>query len=96
MKILIELPTWLGDCVMATPAIENIVNFHNDVEITFIGSFVAIEALKNHPKVVKIEVLNKKYRDLVKISRELGDFDVFFYLMVIYILIFIELMLVFS
>jgi len=46
MKILIELPTWLGDCVMATPAIENIVNFHNDVEITFIGSFVSIEALK--------------------------------------------------
>ncbi len=27
MKVLIELPTWLGDCVMATPAIENIVNF---------------------------------------------------------------------
>jgi heptosyltransferase-2 len=26
MRILIELPTWLGDCVMATPAIENIVS----------------------------------------------------------------------
>ena len=26
MKILIELPTWLGDAVMATPAIENIIN----------------------------------------------------------------------
>jgi heptosyltransferase-2 len=35
-KILIELPTWLGDCVMATPAIENIVNFHNEVEIILI------------------------------------------------------------
>ena len=53
MKILIELPTWLGDCVMATPAIENIVNFHNEVEITFIGSFVSIEALKSHTKAVK-------------------------------------------
>ena len=78
MKILIELPTWLGDCVMATPAIENIVNFNNDVEITFIGSFIAIEALKNHPKVVKTVVLDKKYRVLYKIARNLGEFDYFF------------------
>jgi heptosyltransferase II len=78
MKVLIELPTWLGDCVMATPAIENIVDFYNDIEITFIGSFVSIEAMKNHPKLVKTVVLSKKYRDLVKISKELGDFDIFF------------------
>ena len=52
MRVLIELPTWLGDAVMATPAIENLVNFQNEVEITLIGSFVSIEALKNHPKVV--------------------------------------------
>ena len=52
MKVLIELPTWLGDCIMSTPAIENIINFYNDAQITFIGSFVSIEALKNHPKVV--------------------------------------------
>ncbi len=78
MKLLIELPTWLGDCVMATPAIENIVNFHNEAEITFIGSFVSIEAMKNHPKVVKTVVLNKKYTDLYQISRGLGSFDAFF------------------
>jgi len=78
MKILIELPTWLGDCVMATPAIENIVNFNKDVQITFIGSFVAIEALKNHPKVVKTVVLDKKYGVLYKTARNLGEFDVFF------------------
>jgi heptosyltransferase-2 len=78
MKILIELPTWLGDCVMATPAIENIVNFNNDVQITFIGSFVSIEALKNHPKVIKTVVLDKKYRVLYKTARNLGEFDVFF------------------
>ena len=78
MRILIELPTWLGDCVMATPAIENIVNFDNDVQITFIGSFVSIEALKNHPKVVKTVVLDKKYRVLYKTARNLGEFDYFF------------------
>jgi len=78
MKILIEIPTWLGDCVMATPAIENIVNFYNEVEITFIGSFVSIEALKNHPKAIKTFVLDKKYTSLYKISRDLGNFDAFF------------------
>jgi len=78
MRVLIELPTWLGDCVMATPAIENIVNFDNEVEITFIGSFVSIEAMKNHSKVVETVVLSKKYRDLYHISNELGDFDAFF------------------
>ena len=78
MKILIELPTWLGDCIMATPAIENIVNFDNDAQITFIGSFVAIEAMKNHPKVVKTVVLDKKYSVLYKTAKILGDFDVFF------------------
>ena len=78
MRILIELPTWFGDAVMATPAIENLVNFQNDVEITLIGSFVSIEALKNHPKVVKTLVLDKKYPSLIKKSRELGHFDVFF------------------
>lgn len=78
MKLLIELPTWLGDCVMATPAIENIVNFDNDIEITFIGSFVSIEAMKNHPKVVKMVVLDKKYSVLYKTARNLGGFDAFF------------------
>ena len=78
MKILIELPTWLGDAVMATPAIENIVNFYNDVEITLIGSFVSIEALKNHPKAIKTFVFDKKYTSLYKISRDLGNFDAFF------------------
>ena len=78
MKILIELPTWLGDSVMTTPAIENLVNFKNEVEITLIGSFASIEVLKNHQKVVKIVVLDKKYPSLVKISRELGSFDAFF------------------
>jgi len=78
VKILIEIPTWLGDCVMATPAIENIVNFDNDVQITFIGSFVAVEALKNHPKVFKTVVLDKKYGVLYKTARNLGEFDYFF------------------
>ena len=78
MKVLIELPTWMGDCVMATPAIENIVNFFNDIEITFIGSFVSIEIMKYHSKVIKTVVFDKKYIALYKTAKKLGEFDVFF------------------
>ena len=51
MKILIELPTWLGDTVMATPAIENLIQFYSDAEVVIVGSEVSIEILKNHPNV---------------------------------------------
>ncbi len=63
---------------MATPAIENIINYYNDVEITFIGSIVSIEAIKNHPKVAEVIVLDKKYKSLYKIYNRLGMFDVYF------------------
>jgi len=78
MKILIELPTWLGDAVMATPAIDNILHLTSDSKITLIGSFIAIEALKDHPKVIKTIVLDKKYINLYKTGKECGEFDLFF------------------
>ena len=78
MRICIELPTWLGDTVMATPAIENLLNVFNDSEITLIGSFVAIETLKNHPIVTKTYVLEKNYLNLYNIVKNFGEFDVFF------------------
>ena len=78
MRIFIELPTWLGDTVMATPAIENLSNFFNDSEITLMGSVVAIEALKNHPKVTKTYVLEKNYFNLYNTIKSFGEFDVFF------------------
>ena len=78
MKILIELPTWLGDTVMATPAIENLTNYFNESEITLLGSLVAIEALKNHPNVTKTYVLEKNYFNLYKTIKSFNEFDVFF------------------
>jgi heptosyltransferase II len=77
MKILIELPSWLGDTVMATPAIENLVSFFKDPEVTLIGSDIAIESIKNHPKVTKTYVLEKNYFDLYKAARSFEEFDVF-------------------
>ena len=78
MKILIELPTWLGDSVMLTPAIENIVTYYKKPEITIIGSHVSVEVLKNHPNVIEAKVLKKNYRYLYRIAKLLGNFDVFF------------------
>ena len=78
MRIFIELPTWLGDTVMVTPAIENLANYFNDSEITLIGSVAAIEILKNHPKVTKTYVLEKNYFNLYNTIKSFGEFDVFF------------------
>ncbi|MEA3523104.1 MAG: lipopolysaccharide heptosyltransferase II [Campylobacterota bacterium] len=50
MKILVILPNWLGDAVMATPAIESLLQCGENVHFTFVGSFVSIEALKYHPQ----------------------------------------------
>ena len=35
MRVLIELPSWLGDTVMASPAIENLIDFHEQSEVIF-------------------------------------------------------------
>ena len=78
MKVSIELPTWLGDAVMATPAIENLENHFDDAKITLIGSSVSIEALKSHPKVFKTYILDKTFKSTFKLIKDLGEFDAFF------------------
>jgi len=78
MRILIELPSWLGDTVMATPAIENLFDFHKHAEFILIGSSISIEILKNHPKVTNTHILDKKYLSLFLLTRKLGKFDKYF------------------
>ncbi|MDA9031037.1 hypothetical protein N9I31_04280 [Candidatus Pseudothioglobus singularis] len=53
VKVLIELPTWLGDCVMSTPAIENIANYFSEIEITVFGSKTSVELIKKPSKSCK-------------------------------------------
>ena len=78
MKLLIELPTWLGDAVMTTPAIENIISHFKNVEITLIGSLVSVEALQNHPSVIKTYFVDKGFSSFYKTLSDLDDFDAFF------------------
>ena len=80
MKILIELPTWLGDAVMATPALEKLYAAWPDAEITLVGSHVAVEALRAHPRVgrtVTDTTKNGGFRllNVYRLARELGPHD---------------------
>ncbi|WP_457744976.1 lipopolysaccharide heptosyltransferase II [Sulfurimonas sp.] len=80
MRILVILPNWLGDAVMATPAIELLATYYENVHFTFLGSFVSIEALKYHPKCEKAIVDDTKKAPsrlfaTYLLAKELGQFD---------------------
>ena len=79
MKILIILPNWLGDAIMATPAIELLAQHHPQARFTFIGSFVSVEAIKHHPlcdKAIVDETKKAPNRFLAtyKLASQLGKF----------------------
>ena len=59
-KIFIEIPTWLGDAVMTTPAIENVVKTYPTCELTIFGSFVSTKLFLEHPNVKRIIIDNSK------------------------------------
>ncbi len=80
MKILIILPNWLGDAVMATPAIELLCTYYSRAELTFVGSYASIEALKYHPNCKNAIVDDtKKAPNRIKatyeLAKKLGSFD---------------------
>jgi heptosyltransferase-2 len=80
MKILIILPNWLGDAIMATPAIELLCRYYPTAQLTFVGSYVSIEALKHHPRTQRAIVdTTKKAPSRIlatyQLAQELGKFD---------------------
>lgn len=80
MKILIILPNWLGDAVMATPAIELLSTYYPRARFTFVGSFVSIEALKYHPKcemaiVDETKKSSSRIKATYELAKKLGSFD---------------------
>ena len=80
MRILIVLPNWLGDAVMATPAIELLSSHYPDARFTFVGSYVSIEALKYHPlcdRAIVDETKKSSSRLLAtyRLAKELGAFS---------------------
>lgn len=80
MKLLIELPTWMGDAVMATPAIENIVKSYPEREIIIFGSFLSAQLFLEHPNVKEIIVDKSRsggnrYLNLYKQAKEIEKVD---------------------
>ena len=80
MNILIELPTWLGDTIMATPSIEEIVKQYPNSKITFFGSYISTEALKAHPNSLHVKIDESKKSTsrifwLFHKAKQLGSFD---------------------
>ena len=80
-KILIEIPTWLGDAVMTTPAIENIIKVYPNCELIIFGSFASTKLFLNHPNVIKIIIDNSKsggnrYINLYKLAKSVGYVDI--------------------
>jgi len=80
VTLLIILPNWLGDAVMATPAIEALCTIYPEAELTLVGSFVSIEALKYHPQCKRHYVDETKkggnrFLNTYRFATELGKHD---------------------
>jgi heptosyltransferase II len=80
MKILVILPNWLGDAVMATPAIELLALEYPNARFTFLGSYASIEALKHHPLCERavVDETKKSSNRLVatyELAKKLGAFS---------------------
>ena len=80
MKILIILPNWLGDAIMATPAIELLSQHYPNAMFTFVGSYVSIQAIKHHPlceRAIVDDTKKASWRLLAtyQLAQELGQFD---------------------
>jgi heptosyltransferase II len=80
MKLLVILPNWLGDAVMATPAIEALCRIYPEAELTLVGSFVSIEALKYHPQCKRHYVDETKkggnrFLNTYRFAQEIGVHD---------------------
>ncbi len=79
-KIFIEIPTWLGDAIMTTPAIENLIKTYPEAKITLLGSFVSTQALGHFKNIEKIIIDNTKkegnrYLNLYRLAKTIGKVD---------------------
>lgn len=79
-SIFIELPFWLGDAIMATPAVQNIIKSYPEASITLFGSKASIEAYAGYPNAILFMVDESKkegnrFVNLYKIAKSVGRVD---------------------
>lgn len=80
-KILIIQTAFIGDVILATPLIEKLKRFYPESEIDFLLRKGNEGLLRDHPKLNKLLIWNKKkskYNSLARLSREIrrGKYDV--------------------
>lgn len=63
MRILVRLPNWLGDVVIATPALHVLRERMPHAHIAVLGLAGVVDALQNHPAIDRILVYDRKNRD---------------------------------
>ncbi|EAJ0325961.1 glycosyltransferase family 9 protein [Campylobacter lari] len=79
MNIFINLPTWLGDAVMASAAIYAIKEKYPQAKFTFYGSFVSTELFKRFENAqILVENKKQRYKQILKARKNLGKFDLAF------------------
>lgn len=81
MRILIILPNWLGDAIMTTPAIEQIIKTYQNPRVTLVGSAVSIEAFSAHPDIAarivdQTKTAKSRIRATYELAKSLGTFDI--------------------
>lgn len=80
MRIFIEVPVWLGDTIMASVAVRNIISSYKGSEIIIFGSKVATQIYGSFSGVSKVVVDESKSAKnrwfwLYRKCKELGKFD---------------------
>ncbi len=81
MKVLVRLPNWLGDAVMATPVLESLKASYPTALFTLVGTPVALSLFEGDERVERLVVdESKKAKSRLfwfyKAAKELGSFDI--------------------
>lgn len=81
MRIFVRLPNWLGDAVMATPALESLKASYPNARFTLMGSAVAVSLFEGDDRVERLVVDESKKAGnrlfwLLRKAKELGSFDI--------------------
>lgn len=79
MKILLRLPTWLGDGVMATPMIEALKEAYPEASFTLVGSKVTIGLFERENMRLFVDESKKdfnRFLSLYKLGKTIGPHDI--------------------
>ena len=79
-KIFIEVPSWLGDAIMATPSVLNIIKTYPNASITILGSYVSTKVFNGFRNVERVMVdeskkTSNRFLNLYKIAKSVGKVD---------------------